>query len=298
MQRIETQTGLVLSREVKTPNIASKGKLLPRTVQVPASLLLETPTENQSSESANPASKEQEVSDQTTPSGTPGVPGVDEGNRTEDESHEAFSQAILEMLKALPTAEESPLERIPSPTPSRKSIQDQGASTITSALDNESQTVVGDEAQVDLRNAVAPRWLWWREESGRLCIEVEVPELVRLVCFFPVQLKLIQNLTPSTLMLQTMELVRNSTLDVEPRRLLLCVPHMAPLDINMALADADMEQYWAGSVASTGLSSDLEDNLVSSNIRKALNLKRERDFDVDGAEAEWNVGSGVVVICV
>jgi hypothetical protein len=27
-----------------------------------------------------------------------------------------------------------------------------------------------------------------------------------------------------------------------------------------------------------------------------LQLKRQRDFDVDGAEAEWKIGSGIVEI--
>ncbi|KAJ6524476.1 PIH1 family [Mycena capillaripes] len=42
LQRIEAQTSLVLSRQISTPNIASKGKLLPRTVLIPSSV--PTPT--------------------------------------------------------------------------------------------------------------------------------------------------------------------------------------------------------------------------------------------------------------
>ncbi|KAF7326921.1 Protein interacting with Hsp90 1 [Mycena venus] len=38
LQRIEAQTSLVLSRQISTPNIASKGKLLPRTVLIPSSV--------------------------------------------------------------------------------------------------------------------------------------------------------------------------------------------------------------------------------------------------------------------
>ncbi|KAJ7145925.1 pre-RNA processing PIH1/Nop17-domain-containing protein [Mycena epipterygia] len=38
LQRIEAQTSLVLSRQISTPNIASKGKLLPRTVLIPSFL--------------------------------------------------------------------------------------------------------------------------------------------------------------------------------------------------------------------------------------------------------------------
>lgn len=39
IQRIEDQTSLVLSRQISTPNIASKGKLAPRTVWVPTALI-------------------------------------------------------------------------------------------------------------------------------------------------------------------------------------------------------------------------------------------------------------------
>ncbi|KAJ7058273.1 pre-RNA processing PIH1/Nop17-domain-containing protein [Mycena amicta] len=38
LQRVEAQTSLVLSREIATPNIASKGKLLPRTAVIPSVL--------------------------------------------------------------------------------------------------------------------------------------------------------------------------------------------------------------------------------------------------------------------
>ncbi|KAJ7737852.1 pre-RNA processing PIH1/Nop17-domain-containing protein [Mycena maculata] len=44
LQRIEAQTTLVLSRQISTPNIASKGKLLPRTVLIPASFLSQSPS--------------------------------------------------------------------------------------------------------------------------------------------------------------------------------------------------------------------------------------------------------------
>ncbi|KAG5646149.1 hypothetical protein DXG03_004202 [Asterophora parasitica] len=40
LQRIEAQTALALSRQIGTPNIAAKGKLVPRTVLVPSSLLV------------------------------------------------------------------------------------------------------------------------------------------------------------------------------------------------------------------------------------------------------------------
>ncbi|KAG6908474.1 hypothetical protein DXG01_004477 [Tephrocybe rancida] len=41
LQRIEAQTSLALSRQIGTPNIASKGKLSPRTVYIPSFLVTE-----------------------------------------------------------------------------------------------------------------------------------------------------------------------------------------------------------------------------------------------------------------
>ena len=43
LERVEAQTGLTLSRSISMPNIFSKGKLLPRTVQIPASMLSVSP---------------------------------------------------------------------------------------------------------------------------------------------------------------------------------------------------------------------------------------------------------------
>ncbi|KAF5325404.1 hypothetical protein D9619_009678 [Psilocybe cf. subviscida] len=274
LQRIEGQTGLILSREIRTPNIASKGKLLPRTATIPASLLVETPTATQSSGSSNPASNERGASDQRISSRTAGDSVANGAKQTEEEGHEAFSQAILEMLKALPTTEQKLSERESSPISAvRNSTRDEGTSTITSTLDSESNTVVGGKAEVDPQKATAPRWSWWREDSGCLCIEIEVPEL-------------------------TADLARNSTLDIEPRRLLLEIPDRYALDINLALPDADIEKSWTGGGSSTGLSVDSNEDHIASNIRNALNLKRERDLDVDAAEAEWKVGSGLVIIRV
>ncbi|KAK7039143.1 hypothetical protein VNI00_010047 [Paramarasmius palmivorus] len=45
LQRIEAQTGLLLSRNIGTPNIAAKGKLEPRTVSIPSFLASKSSSE-------------------------------------------------------------------------------------------------------------------------------------------------------------------------------------------------------------------------------------------------------------
>ena len=79
---------------------------------------------------------------------------------------------------------------------------------------------------------------------------------------------------------QTHDDVSESTLDIEARRIILDVPSLYHLDIDLALPDAQIVAMFGG----------------SSNEDSALMLKRQRDFDVDTAEAEWRVQEGIIII--
>ncbi|KAL1937432.1 hypothetical protein VTO73DRAFT_13768, partial [Trametes versicolor] len=68
-QRIETQYGVQLSRQIGTPNIAAKGKLAPRTVSVPTALL--APAPSLSAPSPSPLSVD-------APPSKPGKPLIEE----------------------------------------------------------------------------------------------------------------------------------------------------------------------------------------------------------------------------
>ncbi|KAG6812693.1 hypothetical protein H0H92_001322 [Tricholoma furcatifolium] len=57
LQRIEAQSSLVLSRQIGTPNIASKGKLSPRTVHIPSFLVTEGSKNATSTAQAGPPTK-------------------------------------------------------------------------------------------------------------------------------------------------------------------------------------------------------------------------------------------------
>ncbi|KAH0579754.1 Protein interacting with Hsp90 1 [Termitomyces sp. J132] len=70
LQRIEAQTSLVLSRQIGTPNIVSKGKLLPRTVNIPSSLLTEGSTHSILPAPSTTHQLIQEVSPPVAPSST------------------------------------------------------------------------------------------------------------------------------------------------------------------------------------------------------------------------------------
>ncbi|KIP09444.1 hypothetical protein PHLGIDRAFT_67555 [Phlebiopsis gigantea 11061_1 CR5-6] len=76
--------------------------------------------------------------------------------------------------------------------------------------------------------------------------------------------------------------ISSATLDVEPRRIILDVPAKYHLDVDLSMSDAQI-------VATFG---------ATSSEGSALMLKRQRDFDVDNAAAEWRVQEGVVLITV
>lgn len=81
---------------------------------------------------------------------------------------------------------------------------------------------------------------------------------------------------------QTYESIQAATLDVEPRRIILEIPPLYTLDMDVSLPDAHLVSIFGG----------------SSSEGSALMLKRQRDFDVEGAKAEWRVADGVVIIDV
>ncbi|KIK11810.1 hypothetical protein PISMIDRAFT_19213 [Pisolithus microcarpus 441] len=99
-----------------------------------------------------------------------------------------------------------------------------------------------------------PSWSW-SEENSRLRIEIHVPALTHAA-------------------------IPLSTLDVEPRRVLLSVPSLYHLDIDLNALDADL----TATFSKTGSS------------MQALTLKRKRDLDVDNAKAEWRVADKTIVL--
>ncbi|KAI6161566.1 PIH1 family [Pisolithus thermaeus] len=99
-----------------------------------------------------------------------------------------------------------------------------------------------------------PSWSWCQENS-RLRIEINVPALTHAA-------------------------IPLSTLDVEPRRVLLSVPSLYHLDIDLNALDADLTATFA----------------KTDSSMQALTLKRKRDLDVDNAKAEWRVADKTIVL--
>lgn len=99
-----------------------------------------------------------------------------------------------------------------------------------------------------------PSWSW-SEENSKLCIVINVPALTHAA-------------------------IPLSTLDVEPRRVLLSVPSLYNLDIDLNASDADLTATFA----------------EPDSSMQALTLKRKRDLDVDNAKAEWRVADKTIVL--
>ena len=91
--------------------------------------------------------------------------------------------------------------------------------------------------------------------------------------------------------------------------------HTCPtLDINFNLSDAEIvvnastERFRAGMTGSASvLASDLHGSMegnrsemrdVDTDLNNSLMLKRQREFDIDAAQAEWRVDDGVLVVFV
>lgn len=95
---------------------------------------------------------------------------------------------------------------------------------------------------------------------------------------------------------QTRALTQSSSLDIEPRRLTLSIPSRRTLDIDLAPSDAEIVSRISAINTASQTLSDSQETRKDQETSRTLQLKRQRDFDVDDAEAEWKVGSEVVII--
>ncbi|OAX40762.1 hypothetical protein K503DRAFT_736928 [Rhizopogon vinicolor AM-OR11-026] len=103
-------------------------------------------------------------------------------------------------------------------------------------------------------NSHTPTWTWFMAQS-KICIVINVPNV-------------------------THAHIPNSTLDVEPRKVILHIPPLYDLVV-------DLDASNARSGSNHGIHS-----------KGAIELKSLRDLDVDGANAEWRVAEKVIVLLV
>ncbi|KAJ7233382.1 pre-RNA processing PIH1/Nop17-domain-containing protein [Mycena rebaudengoi] len=159
---------------------------------------------------------------------------------------------IPSFLPTSPGAPKKPLiEEVATPsvaTPKSGSAPKKGI------LKSENATPAQPPPPSSLKPGSRPTWSYAKTQSGTLEITIALPHL-----------------TPA--------IVAQTTLELEARRLLLSTPNAdvyAPLDIDLALSDAEIVARGGGDAA--------------------LKLKRERALDVDGARAEWRVADEMLVL--
>lgn len=81
---------------------------------------------------------------------------------------------------------------------------------------------------------------------------------------------------------QTHADIAAAALDVEPRRVILDIPSRYHLDIDLSVSDAQIVSTFGG----------------TSGEGSPLMLKRQREFDVDDATAEWRVQERALILYV
>jgi hypothetical protein len=178
LQRIEAQTGLTLSRAIATPNIASKGKLAPRSVLIPTALLPGAPRTAQRTE-AHPAAMDMDIADSGgAPSGKGkqrgGAPLIEEISPSRAGAKPSTTSTALPGLKGIL---KKPVSASPSASPTALRGADAGM-------------------DVDVDESAPLEWDWTATEKDkggktRLKITVRVPGLVSFFfhrvshfCFF------------------------------------------------------------------------------------------------------------------
>jgi hypothetical protein len=240
LQRIESQTRLTLSREIGMPNIASKGKLLPRAVHLPASTMAA-------------------FTGATTPPGSAStsIPSIGIGKASSITNGKTPLIQEISEINGTTSTEPKSKGKSSNSLPGLRGIMKNSASKPLLPQN------INSNAPFD--------WSWTKEDSGRLRIEVNVPGLTRA-------------------------LAQSSSLDIEPRRLTLSIPSRRTLDIDLAPSDAEIVSRISAINTAAQTLTDSQRTRKDQETSRTLQLKRQRDFDVDGAEAEWKVGTEVVII--
>lgn len=258
LEHVEEKAHVALSRQIGTPNLASKGKLEARTVLIPTALL--------------------------------------DPNGNTAETLYAKKPLVEEVPK---TAEEKPVKAAAAP---KSILKNSSAGNVKKPLIEEIAPSAGTEPLKPVDEAALARlppapWKWTKE-GERIKIDVQVPQLVRTPF-------LSAPVSSSARSRQTHAHVVRASLDVEPRRILLCIPDIYALDINLSLPDSLIGKITSTkadpSPNATNAAKEANSSLMrvrGANAAEALRLKRERDLDVDGARAEWRVKEGRILLWV
>ncbi|KAF9040151.1 pre-RNA processing PIH1/Nop17-domain-containing protein [Panaeolus papilionaceus] len=271
LQRIEAQSGLGLSRSISTPNILSKGKLAPRSVLIPKAIFPETASES----SHNQKGKQKEVS----VAGITAIPTPQSANGTKKPLIEVIPERSPGGTPSSVGPDKGKDKEKDTTLPKLRGILKKGSSTPSTVQPNvasPSSTPTNLPPQPDDPDMPLD-WTWVKEdESGKLRIDISVP-----------------GLSPN--------LVQTSTLDISPRSIKLMIPGRRELIVDLAISDAEITARIANAyraAISKSADSPILIQQKTDETKRTLLLKRQRFFDVDAADAEWRINSGIVRLWV
>ncbi|KAF5326063.1 hypothetical protein D9611_000877 [Ephemerocybe angulata] len=309
LQRIEAQTGLTLSRHIGTPNIASKGTLQQRTVRIPTALLLKNAqnTTGAKEETAAERAVLGMARDSTTRPTVEALDAVvsgaksDKGNAKEKQLETSATEKKAEPLPSQtkpkgPAASRPLIEEIEPSKP--KSILKPSATTPLVPASQMFETFHLTEKQKQKENEfLVPldvSWNWQKLEDSRIKVTIHIPDLTA------------SSITSG-----------DTFLDVEPRRII--VTHSSKtIDIDRTLSDAQLvlkiqerARMKASIISKANLANfasppanpreaeERKERIMAESdkeVARMLDLKRQREFDVDGAKAEWNIIDSILTI--
>ncbi len=283
-QRIEAQHSLLLSRQIGTPNITSKGKLQPRSVLVPAPLYANT----------TPTSKHA------------GVPLIEELPLSGPPSSAPRSQPPKGILKSGSKTSQAATQPNPTTTATANlpelswSSTDDGHLRIALSVPHLVRPNFHFSLFISqLRLTTCPGCLdVLGRPVQRPVSQIPSPHYPRIPCTLlgpiwplltspphPPRGAIPQSGRTHLGVLQARASIPDSTLDLEPRRLIFIAPDPTPyaLDLDLSQPDVAIQRLFG-------------DANKGDSALFAMRLKRERPLDVDGARAEWHVAEGQLIV--
>ncbi|KAF7759956.1 hypothetical protein Agabi119p4_11651 [Agaricus bisporus var. burnettii] len=205
-----------------------------------------------------------------------------EDDKMEDDKRKGSGLELIEEIEPSRTLKKGEENSVSGAAPKLKGIlkNSSGDKTDGSGAKNASIGITGTQPlpRGVVNTPQRPMWTWKKEAEGQILIMVVVPQE-----------------TPH-------EAIRSSTLDVEPRRLILHIPGSAKtptldLDVDLNKSDAEIVASAPENTAAIGIYGMSEGGDLKEPDNTLL-LKRQRKFEVDMASAEWKVAEGLLVISV
>ncbi|TFK24898.1 hypothetical protein FA15DRAFT_388240 [Coprinopsis marcescibilis] len=268
LQRVEAQTGLTFSRSIGTPNLAAKGKLLPRTVKIPTALLTRKPLSSDSDPQSSSAERAASI--------------LNKSEKGKQPEHGA-NRPLIEEIEITPAPKGilkiSDATNVPPPPAEAK------PTSPTTGAD-------GDKADRKGKSPLDVSWTWERLASGKLQVTIKIPELNASSLrsgrtYLDVEERRIHVTLGDT----------NGCIDIdrtESDAIIVAAIH----DKARERAEVVAKRLKKEGKSASEILSAKEEVMAESDkeVTSALLLKREGVFDVDNATADWKVADKTLVV--